>query len=218
MFYKEYLKTRWYLLLLMLTTLGFVGYGLLRMHRVIALHGVGHVWEVMLTRDVIFIDLLEFVPLIGGILLAVVQFAPEMYHKCLKLTLHLPVSHLKVVNQMLLFGVAAWVIIAVLNFLLIMGYASSLLAAELWSRMVLTALPWYLAGLAGYLLSAWIILEPAWLRRFFNVVVALLVLKVYFISEQPMAYVGFLPLLCVYTFLLLSLSWISICRFKEGKE
>ena len=218
MFYKEYLKTRWYLLLLMLTTLGFAGYGLLRMHRVIALHGVGHVWEVMLTRDVIFIDLLEFVPLIGGILLAVVQFAPEMYHKCLKLTLHLPVSHLKVVNQMLLFGVAAWVIIVALNFLLIMGYASSLLATELWSRMVLTALPWYLAGLSGYLLSAWIILEPAWPRRFFNVVVALLVLKVYFISEQPMAYVGFLPLLCVYTFLLLSLSWISICRFKEGKE
>ena len=58
MYYKEYLKTRWYLLLLMLTTLGFAGYGLLRMHRVIALHGVGHVWEVMLTRDVIFIDLL----------------------------------------------------------------------------------------------------------------------------------------------------------------
>ena len=218
MFYKEYIKTKWYLLLLMLTTLGFAGYGLLRMHRVVALHGVGHVWEVMLTRDAIFIDLLEFVPLIGGILLAVVQFVPEMYHKCLKLTLHLPVSHLRVVSQMLTFGVVALVVISLLNLLLIMGYASSMLAIELWSRMILTALPWYLAGLAGYLLSAWIILEPAWQRRIFNLVVALLVLKVYFVSEQPMAYVGFLPFLCVYTFLLLSLSWISICRFKEGKE
>ena len=218
MLYKEFLKTRWYLLLMWLTTMGFAGYGLLRMHRVIALHGVGHVWEVMLTRDAIFVDLLEYVPLICGILLALVQFVPEMYHKCLKLTLHLPVSHLKLVNQMLLFGLCAIVLISLCNLLLIVCYASSYLAVELWSRMVLTALPWYLAGLAGYLLAAWIILEPAWSRRIVNIVIALLVLKVYFISEQPMAYVGFLPWLCIYTVALLSLSWISICRFKEGRE
>ncbi len=218
MFYKEYLKTRWYLLLMWLTTMGFAGYGLLRLHRVMALHGVSHVWEVMLTRDAIFVDLLEYVPLICGLVLALVQFVPEMYHKCLKLTLHLPVSHLKVVNQMLLFGVAAILVCSVCNFLLIGLVASQVLAVELWSRMLLTALPWYLAGLAGYLLASWIILEPAWSRRIVNIVIALLVLKVYFISSQPMAYVEFLPWFAIYTCVLLSLSWISICRFKEGKE
>ena len=39
-------------------------------------------------KDAIFIDLLQFVPLLIGILLAAVQFFPEMQRKCLK-----PVSY-----------------------------------------------------------------------------------------------------------------------------
>lgn len=218
MFYKEYLKTRWYLLLMLLTTSGFAGYGLLRLHRVAAVNGIGHAWEVMLMHDVVFIDLLEYVPVICGLVLALVQFVPEMYHKCLKLTLHLPVSHLKAVNQMLLWGVAAIVACAIVNYAILWGYMSQVLANELWSRILWTALPWYLAGLAAYLLGAWIILEPAWRRRIVNIVVAVLVLKVYFVSEQPMAYFGFLPWLALYTVALISFSWISISRFKEGKE
>lgn len=203
---------------MLLTTTGFVGYGLLRLHRVIALNGVSHAWEVMLMHDVIFVDLLEYIPLICGVILALVQFVPEMFHKCLKLTLHLPVSHFKAVNQMLLFGVVAILICTLLNLLLLVGYMSQVLACELWSRILFTVLPWYLAGLAGYLLTSWTVLEPAWRRRLLNLVVALLVLRVYFVSAQPAAYLEFLPWLTLYTLLLFSLSWISICRFKEGKE
>ena len=36
------------------------------------------------------IDMLQYIPLIAGILMAIVQFVPEMQRKCLKLTLHLP--------------------------------------------------------------------------------------------------------------------------------
>lgn len=218
MYYKEYIKTRWYLLIMLLVTNGFAFYGLLRMHRVMELHGVTHAWEVMLTHDVIFIDPLQFVPLIAGVVLALVQFVPEMYHKCLKLTLHLPVSHLKVVNQMLGFGILAIVACSLLNLLVIVAYSSQYLAAELYCRILVTALPWYLAGIAGYILSAWIILEPAWIHRILNLVIAILVIKIYFVSSQPMAYLTFLPWLTIYTFASLSFCWISICRFKEGKE
>ena len=60
-----------------------------------------HVWEVMLQRDVIFIDMLQYIPLIAGILMAIVQFVPEMQRKCLKLTLHLPYPELKMTGNML---------------------------------------------------------------------------------------------------------------------
>jgi len=92
------------------------------------------------------------------------------------------------------------------------------LAFELWSRCLLTALPWYLGGLAAYLLGAWTILEPAWGRRVFNLLVSLLVMKIYFISDAPASYNSFLPALSVFTLALLTLSWISVARFKEGKE
>lgn len=47
-FYKEWIKTRWYLLLALLVTLGFAGYSMLRINRVASMKGVEHVWEVML--------------------------------------------------------------------------------------------------------------------------------------------------------------------------
>ena len=103
-FYKEWIKTRWYLLLALLVTLGFAGYSMLRINRVASMKGVEHVWEVMMSRDTVFVDLLEFIPLLVGILLALVQFVPEMHHKCLKLTLHLPYPQLRMINLMLLYG------------------------------------------------------------------------------------------------------------------
>lgn len=56
-FYKEWIKTRWYFLLAVLATLGFTGYCMLRINRVVEMKGAAHVWEVMLQRDVIFIDM-----------------------------------------------------------------------------------------------------------------------------------------------------------------
>lgn len=61
-FYKEWIKTRWYFLLAVVTTLGFTGYCMLRINRVIEMKGAAHVWEVMMQRDAIFIDMLQYIP------------------------------------------------------------------------------------------------------------------------------------------------------------
>jgi len=103
-FYKEWLKTRWYYLVAVLLSLGFVGYVLLNFFRAAGLKGIAHLWEVMLLRDAVFVDLLQFVPLVVGLLFAVVQFVPEMQRKCLKLTLHLPCPELRMIGAMLLYG------------------------------------------------------------------------------------------------------------------
>ena len=73
-FYKEWIKTRWYLLLATLFMIGITGYSMLRIGRTIAIQGIDHLWVVMVQKDAIFIDLLQFVPLLTGILLAAVQF------------------------------------------------------------------------------------------------------------------------------------------------
>lgn len=164
-FYKEWIKTRWYFLLAVLATLGFTGYCMLRINRVVEMKGAAHVWEVMLQRDVIFIDMLQYIPLIAGILMAIVQFVPEMQRKCLKLTLHLPYPELKMTGNMLLSGLILLLVCFASNFLLMEIYLNGILAHELKNHILLTALTWYLAGISGYLLVAWICLEPAWKRR-----------------------------------------------------
>ena len=217
-FYKEWIKTRWYLLLALVVTVGFAGYSMLRINRVVTLKGVEHVWEVMLQRDAVFVDLLQYIPLLAGILLAVVQFVPEMHPKCLKLTLHLPYSQLRMVMLMLLYGLLVLLVCFGFNYVLMGFYLQGILASELVRHILLTAAPWYLAGIAGYLLVSWICLEPSWKRRIFNLIVAVLVLRIFFLSTTPEAYNGFLPWLAVCTLLTGTFSWLSIVRFKEGKQ
>ena len=204
-FYKEWIKTRWYFLLAVLATLGFTGYCMLRINRVVEMKGAAHVWEVMLQRDVIFIDMLQYIPLIAGILMAIVQFVPEMQRKCLKLTLHLPYPELKMTGNMLLSGLILLLVCFASNFLLMEIYLNGILAHEL-------------AGISGYLLVAWICLEPAWKRRILNLIIAVLLLRIFFLSPMPEAYNKFLPYLVVYTLLTASFSWLSIVRFKAGKQ
>ena len=119
---------------------------------------------------------------------------------------------------MLLYGLLILLVCFASNYLLMAIYLQGILAPELYSRILLTALPWYLAGFTAYLLIAWVCLEPTWKRRIFNLIVTVLLLRIFFLSSDPEAYNGFLPGLIVYSLLTVSLSWLSVIRFKAGKQ
>lgn len=217
-FYKEWIKIRWCFFLATFVSLGFVGYSLLRINRVIMLKGAGHLWEVMLERDVVFIDLLTYLPVLIGSLFAIVQFVPEMQQSRLKLTLHLPCPHYRMVFLMLSFGVFLLAGCFVSNYILLSAYLEQVMARELLNRILLTSSIWYIAGIAAYLLTAWVCLEPAWKRRIIDMLIAVGVLRIFFLSSVPEAYNRFLPILIVYTLLVLLLPALSVCRFKTGKQ
>lgn len=216
--YKERIKTIWYLLPALLASVGFAGYCMLRVGRVCSLKGVAHLWIVMLQRDVIFVDLLQFLPLILGLGLAVVQFAPEMQRKSFKLTLHLPIRATRAVGAMLLYGVVSLLAIFLPALLLMWGYLQTVMAPELWQHILLSTLPWYLAGVAAYLLTAWVALEPTWRRRLVDGLMALLLLRIYFLAPAPEAYNGFLPLLTLLTASYALFSLLSLTRFRDGRQ
>jgi membrane protein len=172
----------------------------------------------MLERDVIFIDLQMYIPLIIGILLAIVQFVPEIQQSRLKLTLHLPYPHYRIIAVMLLYGILVLLVCFVFNFIFMSVYFIGILAGELVKHILMTALTWYIAGFTGYLLTAWICLEPTWKRRILNIVIAVCVLRVFFLSAVPEAYNSFLPVLIGYTSLTVLLSMLSVYRFKTGQQ
>ena len=171
-FYKEWIKMRCFYPLSALFLFGATAYALLRVQRVITFKGAAHVWEVMLEKEVVFIDILQYLPALLGVLLAVVQFVPEMAQKRLKLTLHLPFPQWKMILLMSGIGLGALALLFIVQTAVLWGYFHALLAPELVARILLTALPWYLAGLTLYLLTAWICLEPTWKRRLANLLIA----------------------------------------------
>ena len=215
-FYKEWIKMRWFCLVAALFLAGFTAYALLRGQRVITFKGAAHIWEVMLEKEVVFIDILQYLPVLLGVLLALVQFIPEMTHKRLKLTLHLPFPQRKMILLMMGVGLAALAVLSAVQAFVLWCYFHTLLAPELVSRILLTSLPWYLAGLALYPLAAWVCLEPTWRRRVADILVAVGVCRLFFLSETPQAYDGMLPWLLALLLCVLFFPLLSVYRFKQG--
>ena len=193
-----------------------MGYALLQLQRVIGFKGVGHLWEILLSRDTVFIEVLTYVPLVIGLLMAVVQFVPEMQQKRLKLTLHLPFPQRRMITLMLGAGLVQVLGVFLLNYVVLWIYLQSILAPELVSRILLTALPWYLCGLTGYLLAAWICLEPTWYRRIVNLLIAAGVIRIFYLGTTPEAYNCFLIGLALYVVVIVLLPQLSVARFKQG--
>ena len=215
-FYKEWIKMRWFCLVAALFLAGFTAYALLRVQRVITFKGAAHIWEVMLEKEVVFIDILQYLPVLLGVLLALVQFIPEMTHKRLKLTLHLPFPQRKMILLMMGVGLAALAVLSAVQAFVLWCYFHTLLAPELVSRILLTSLPWYLGALALYPLAAWVCLEPTWRRRVADILVAVGVCRLFFLSETPQAYDGMLPWLLALLLCVLFFPLLSVYRFKQG--
>jgi hypothetical protein len=216
LFYKEWIKTRWYLLLAFIAIIGVTLYCLLFINRSITMKGIEHLWEVVITRDAIFVQWMQYVPVITALLLALVQFVPEMYHKSLKLTLHLPFPTTKVIFSMLIWGFLFLLCAYTLSAVMIYFTLSSSFAIEITRHILYTTLPWYTAGIAIYFLFSAICLEPTWKFRILYVIIGLFIMRLFFLSSQPEAYNRFLSLLMVYSLLLSSLVSLSVARFKQG--
>lgn len=216
--YKEWTKTKWYLLLSAIFACGFSAYTVFRIIKAISLQGAAHLWEVMLLKDAVFIDRMTYIPLLTAIALGFFQFIPEMQKKCLKLSLHLPYPTEKMTSVMIIYGTAVLTAIyAIINATLFIAL-EAYFAFEMNMRIFLTSLPWYIAGYVGYYFTAWTILEPTWKRRIPEMAVSLLIIKIAFLSQTPEAYNGFLAIMIVFTILCSSLVHTSIDRFKAGKQ
>ena len=215
-FYKEWIKTRRYFPIALTVSVIFIIYALLGVQRVINFRGVAHLWEILLSRDVVFIETLTYIPLLAGLLLAIVQFVPEMQQKRLKLTLHLPYPQNRMLMLMLIAGLSELIVIYLIDYLILYVYLQNILAPELTDRILLTSLPWYIGGITAYSLTSWICLEPTWRRRIIDLLIAVGVVRIFFLSSVPEAYNCFLPWLVVYTAAAMLLPQLSVSRFKEG--
>ena len=216
--YKEWIKVRLFTPLAVSVLAGFTAYALLRIGRMYAFNGAGSVWLAVLDRNAVLIDNLKYLPALLGLLLGLVQFVPEMQQNRLKLTLHLPCPELRMIGAMLLYGVLLLGALFAVSLGVLFVAFRAVLAPELVRHILLTAAPWYAAGIAAYLLAAWICLEPTWRRRLLYGAVAACVLRLFFLAPAPEAYDGFLPWLTLCTLCTASWSWWSVVRFKEGRQ
>ena len=217
-FYKEWIKTKWVAILSFLTLFGFSTFLIYNLYRMIELKGAVHIWEVMIHRDALFITMINYIPLIIGVVFAITQFVPEMQRKQLKLTLHLPYDSNKMVAVMVGYGMGMLILMFGLTLLYFTLFFSQVLVIELVKHIMLTALVWFLAGIVSSLLTAWIVLEPTWKRRIFYLVISILLLRIFFMSGDGQAYNSFIGWIFLFIVLFVSFAFMSVIRFKEGRQ
>ena len=216
--YKEWLKTRWILLGIAVVTAALTAYCFLNLTKVVQIRGAELLWEALVTKETVLTEILRYVPVIAGALLALSQWIPEIQRKRLKLTLHLPYSQTGMLAMITAYGLVALTVLFGLQALACAWAMGTWVPAELVARMLRTMAVWYLAGWAGYLFTSALCLEPTWRMRVVVLGVAAGALRLMFLSGVPEAYNGFFPKLLLFVLLSGGLLFSGVARFKEGLQ
>jgi hypothetical protein len=216
--YKEWLKTRWVLLGIVLVVVAITFYCFLNLTKVVQIRGAEILWETLVTKETVLTEIFRFVPAIVGAILALSQWIPEIQHKRLKLTLHLPYPQRRMILLMACFGLFLLTVLYALQACVSALIFARWIPVELVSRVFHTMLVWYLAGWAAYLFTSALCLEPTWRFRVLMLLVSAGLLRILYLSGTPEAYNSFLPWLLLYVLLSGGLLFSSETRFKEGLQ
>ncbi|MBW6458222.1 MAG: hypothetical protein K0B52_03575, partial [FCB group bacterium] len=131
----------------------------------------------LLLKNIVFV---KFLPLITGLVFALLQFVPEMSRNRMRLSYHLPISEKKLLLSSVGIGYMFLLAEIIFLFLGLWLVVSINYPAEVVQKALLSTIPWFLGGSAVYFLTSFIILEPSWIYRIIYVVVSYGVVTMYY--------------------------------------
>jgi len=215
--YKEWIKTRWFLLILTVLGLLAVGNIFLKVQHNIVFNEAHKYWYLILFQGQIYFKSLKFIPLAVGLLIALVQYIPEITDKRIKLTFHLPIKENKILLMMLGYGFSALLISFALMFVIFTALSYHFMPKEIVHAALVSITPWFLAGFAAYFLGALITLEAIWKYRIFYFLASAAFILFYFEYSMGGGYAFLNWKLAALTALIsLSLTF-SAYRFRKGE-
>ncbi|MBK5720970.1 hypothetical protein JGH11_08810 [Dysgonomonas sp. Marseille-P4677] len=219
LFYKEWIKSRRLIFLIGIVLIGAIIYSFINIAQTFRVEGSIQAWSDVILKDIAVLPaFFQWLPILIALTISFTQFIPEMTNKRLKLTLHLPVPESKTIATMLCYGLCVLLIIYLATYLVLMIGLSFYFPFEI--RVIATwrLLPWFAAGITGYLLAAWICIEPVWRQRICNTFISICILSLFFIKAQSGAYLPLLPFLLIIMIVCFGNPFYSSARFKEGKQ
>jgi hypothetical protein len=214
--YKEWIKLRLYWALLLLGSIGYAAYLCLRLRYVHQFHDAVSVWGAWMFKGYLFFAPYRYVPLIVGVVLGVLQFLPETLNKRIRLALHLPLGENRIISHHLLSGLLGLLLILMPMTALFVITGWVYFPAEFQRNLFLTLAPWVLAGFAGYLLTATLLLENAWRNRVFYLLLGGAALRLFYLGDFYDVYQRVLPGFAIWTVALFLLPLLSSYRFRKG--
>ncbi|WP_088654887.1 hypothetical protein [Geofilum rhodophaeum] len=216
--YKEWLKTRWFILGATIAGLLLQNWLFMKTGRSLRLVGAEHIWDVIINRNQFLFTELKYLPLFSGALMGLAQFLPEITNRRIKLTFHLPLREKTITAWMVGYGIGVLLLLFILQTSILAVGMSVNFAPEIVANGLLTVMPWYVGGLWAYLACAFVALEPTWRQRIPNLLVTVALLRTLYLSDFPAAYQKMPVYLMALTIVLTLWTWLSVYRFKIGRQ
>lgn len=187
-FQKEFYKIRWLMLLVILANTAVCLYVFINTRRLFVLDHPEIVWYRVLHLGQINYGDFKFIPLFSGIIIAFIQYLPEMWQQRLRLSLHLPVSIKVLVFIHIWIGLTAFCLAMLPNAVALIWMTANYFPPEALPTTLQTILPWFLAGIAAYLGGTLVLLEPNMRFKAFNMIVSAGVAGLYLQWAEPGQY------------------------------
>jgi len=180
--YKEWIKTRWVVIISFLAVFITLIYIQLEVRHYIELMTAFKNWRYIVQCKMLYYEIFKYFPLIIGAVISILQFVPEMSKNRMRLSYHLPISEKKLLLSMTFIGFS----LLIVNLAIIIGGLVEIsyiyYPTEIVQSMLFTIFPWLLGGIAIYFLTSTIILEPSWKYRIILIIIAFAFLKLLFME------------------------------------
>lgn len=216
-FYKEWLKIKWAVTgvcVAFLLMLGFIYLNTDYYFRFIEPNGM---WYNVVFRGMIFYgNLFIYLPLFAGLLIGATQFVPEISAKKLKLALHLPMKENMILFTMLSFGSIILIIIYLISYIILAIISTYYFPIEVLWSLIITSLPWYLAGMIAYWSVAMISIEILWSVRVALLVVFLGFVNFMFYLDTYNTYANSIVIFTILSLFFAFQTFLSAHRFRKG--
>lgn len=215
--YKETTKMRLAWLLLFLFNAAFMIWLFVGVRHLFRLDHPEVVWYRVITIGQEHYGAFRVVPLIVGVAVACLQFLPEMQGERLRLSPHLPASSNAVILTHLLAGLAAIGLLYLCDGAILTGITLLYFPTDVVTTMLLTAAPWVLAGVTGYLGTTLALLEPGLRLRVFILALTAGLVTPMLARRMPGDFANALPLFTLVVPLLLFASLLPAYHFRHRR-
>lgn len=205
--FKEWLKIKWTYLGLSAISIIAILYIFLNVSYGIELNGAVNFWAFVIYRKYPYASDLSYLPFIIGVVIALVQFYPEINNGRLKLTLHLPMKENTILLNIVLIVGGLVFSLFILNLLLFVIISNSFFPPEITFSNLMVILPFYIAGMIGYFATATVMVEPVWSRRIPQIIFFSGLVSVLFnVGDFTAKLISFYLIITAFTFLTILLS------------
>ncbi|MCD6570338.1 MAG: hypothetical protein J7L53_06515 [Deltaproteobacteria bacterium] len=215
-FYKEWLKIRYYVLGALVFNILFFIYLFFDIREPFQNGPAIMAWYSAIHIHTIFYEKIKYLLPATGILIGIAQFIPEITKSRLRMSLHLPVNPNLLILSYVCIGIAAVIVIGIIDIILFYIIVIKFFPKEVSSSALMTGLPWFYSGLVAYLATTQVILETKSGRRIFYAVIFCRFIGLFFMSNEYSSYAHVTERLFLISLLFIPAIFFPLYRFRNG--